>query len=106
MYSGDRRAGESKGFRTRSFPVSFDVRNVTSPSGISLAARNDAAAPDKRAARSDGLLGRRHHINVVEVNIFKAPAKIFLVPKENLIEVSHAANKHTKMDVELVKSSR
>ena len=56
--------------------------------------------------RGHGLLGRRHHINVVEVNIFKAPAEIFLVPKENLIEVSHAANKHTKMDVQLVKSSR
>ena len=56
--------------------------------------------------RGRGLLRPRHHINVVEVNIFKAPAKIFLVPQKYFIEVSHPANKHAKVNVELVKSSR
>ena len=57
-------------------------------------------------ALGHGLLSPGHHINVVEVNVFKAPAKIFLVSQKYFIEVSHPSNKDAKVDVKLVKPSR
>ena len=104
---GERGAGAGDPGGERDERVRADVADGLGGAGLELRGALPLDVGEGRLLpRGHGLLGRCHHINVVEVNIFKAPAEIFLVPKEYLIEVSHAANKHAEMDVELVKSSR
>ena len=50
-------------------------------------------------ARGRGLLGSRHHLDVVEENVFKAPSEILLVSQKYFIEVPHPTHEHSEVDV-------
>lgn len=51
-------------------------------------------------------LSPHHHINRVEEHTLQTTPEVLLVAKEDLVEVPHATNKNSKVNIELVKSAR
>ena len=44
----------------------------------------------------------RQNVDTIKINTLQTPSKVFLVPKEYFCEISHPANKHSKMHIQLI----